>query len=88
MNAVTYSSFRQNLKANMRAVRDDADVILVTNNDPSENVVVMSQRDYESMMETLRIYENTYLFDKIMRGEEEIAAGNYSQHDLLDGEDA
>lgn len=87
MLAVTYSAFRQNLKANMRATRDDAEVILVTNNDPSENVVVMSQRDYESMMETMRIYENPYLRDKLSRGMAQVASGEFSRHDLMD-EDA
>lgn len=86
MQVVTYSSFRRDMKAHMRATRDDADVILVTNNDPSENVVVMNQRDYESLMETIRIFENPYLYQKVLRGDERIARGDYSQHDLVDDE--
>ena len=84
MQAVTYSAFRQNLKKHMRNVRDDADTILVTNNDPSENVVVMSQRDYESLMETVRVYENPYLRDKLDRGMAQVARGDVSAHDLID----
>lgn len=87
MQAVTYSSFRRDLKAHMRAARDDADVILVTNNDPSENVVVMSQRDYESLMETVRIYENPYLRDKIARGMEQARRGDVAIHDLAEDAD-
>lgn len=88
MEAVTYSSFRKNLKSHMRATRDDADVILVTNNDPSENVVVMNQRDYEALMETVRIYENPYLYQKILRGMEQARQGNVSVHELVEDEDA
>ena len=87
MQAVTYSSFRQNLKAHMRSARDDADTILVTNNDPSENVVVMSQRDYESLMETMRIYENPYLYQKVLRGMEQARRGDVSVHELIEDDD-
>lgn len=87
MQAVTYSSFRRNLKAHMRAARDDADTILVTNNDPSENVVVMSQRDYESLMETVRIYENPYLYDKLRRSMEQARHGDFSVHDIVEIDD-
>ena len=87
MQAVTYSSFRQNLKAHMRSVRDDADVILVTNNDPSENVVVMSQRDYESLMETVRVYNNPYLYDKLRRSMGQARQGNVSIHEPVEDED-
>ena len=87
MQAVTYSSFRQNLKQYMRSARDDADTILVTNNDPSENVVVMNQRDYESIMETMRIYENPYLRDKLDRGMAQVARGDVSVHGLIEIDD-
>ena len=87
MRAVTYSSFRRELKSYMRSVRDDADTILVTNNDPSENVVVMSQRDYESLMETIRIYDNPYLYDKILQGDKALAEGNVSFHELVEEDD-
>ena len=87
MQAITYSAFRQNLKKHMRNVRDDADTILVTNNDPSENVVVMSQRDYESLMETVRVYENPYLRDKLDRGMAQVARGDVSVHEIIEVDD-
>jgi antitoxin YefM len=87
MKAVTYTAFRQNLKQHMRSARDDAGTILVTNNDPSENVVVMSQRDYESLMETVRVYENPYLRDKLDRGMAQVARGDVSVHDLIEVDD-
>lgn len=87
MQAVTYSAFRQNLKKHMRNARDDADTILVTNNDPSENVVVMSQRDYESLMETVRVYENPYLRDKLDRGMAQVARGDVSVHEIIEVDD-
>lgn len=87
MQAVTYSAFRRDLKAHFRATRDDADVILVTNNDPSENVVVMNQRDYDSLMETLRVYENPYLYHKLLDSREQMRRGNITIHDLVEDDD-
>ena len=62
--AVAYSNFRANLKTYMRRVNEDADTLLVTNANPEDNVVVMSADDYDSLMETLRVYQNPYLSDK------------------------
>ena len=84
MEAIGYSAFRNGMKDKMRELRDSADVLLVTNNDPSENIVVMNARDYESLMETVRIYENPYLFEKIREGDRQIAAGNISVHEIVE----
>ena len=56
--AVTYTNFRKDLKSYLRRVNDDADMLLVTNRDPHDNVVVMSADDYDSLMETLHVYQN------------------------------
>ena len=61
VQAVSYSAFRNNLKSYMRKVNEDADTLMVTNIDPNDNVVVMSVRDYDSLMEMLRIHQNPYL---------------------------
>ncbi|MFV0116819.1 type II toxin-antitoxin system Phd/YefM family antitoxin, partial [Staphylococcus aureus] len=47
-----YSYARQNLKALMTKVNDDSDMVTVTSTD-DKNVVIMSESDYNSMMETL-----------------------------------
>ena len=68
VTAVAYTNFRKDLKSYLRRVNDDADMLLVTNKDPHDNVVVMSADDYESLMETLRVYQNPGVFDKVRRG--------------------
>ncbi len=83
MQAVNYSAFRRNLKSYLRSTRDDAEEILVTNNDPSENVVVVNLRDWESIQETLRIYENEPLHEKLLRGKAEVLAGSTEGHPLV-----
>ncbi|HDG6063502.1 TPA: type II toxin-antitoxin system Phd/YefM family antitoxin [Staphylococcus aureus] len=52
-----YSYARQNLKALMTKVNDDSDMVTVTSTD-DKNVVIMSESDYKSMMETLYLQQN------------------------------
>lgn len=52
-----YSYARQNLKALMTKVNDDSDMVTVTSTD-DKNVVIMSESDYNSMMETLYLQQS------------------------------
>lgn len=87
MDAVSYSNFRQNLKSFMKQVNNDADAVIVTAKEPEDNVVVMSQRDYDAMQETLRIMSNKYLMAKINEGDRQFKAGKGIIHDLIELDD-
>ncbi|KRN80923.1 type II toxin-antitoxin system Phd/YefM family antitoxin [Ligilactobacillus acidipiscis] len=87
MEAVSYSGLRKNLKHYLQQVNDDATTLLVTNRDNDDTAVVMSKRDYDSMMETLRIMSNPTLIDKIRRGKTQIAKGKTKQHELIEPDD-
>lgn len=82
MRTVTYSAFRKDLKTELQRCRDNAESILVANKDETENVVVMNARDYDALMETIRIYENPYLHDKVLRGMQQIRAGQGTDREL------
>ena len=78
MDATTYSDFRANMKSYFRKVNEDVEPLIVTNKNPDDNVVVIGKRDYDALMETIRIEQNPYL-DKIVReGIAEIEAGDWS----------
>lgn len=84
MEAVSYSVLRKNLRSYLQQVNDDATTLLVTNRDNADDAaVLMSKRDYDSMIETLRIISNPTLMDKIRRGKEQITAGKTKQHELI-----
>ena len=83
MRAITYSSFRNNLKENIRQIREDAEPLLVTNKDAEDNIIVMNQPDYDSLMETLRIYRNPVMYERIRRGMQQAADGDVAEHSLL-----
>lgn len=84
VTAVAYSTFRNNLKTYLRKVNEDAETLLVTNADPADDVVVMGKDDYESLMETMRVYGNPYLRDKVLRGLGQVKAGRVHAHDLVE----
>lgn len=88
MEAVSYSVLRKNLKHYLQQVNDDATTLLVTNRDSADDTaVLMSKRDYDSMIETLRIMSNPTLMEKIRRGQAQIAAGKAKQHELIEPDD-
>ncbi len=86
MEAVSYSTFRGNLKHYMDKTRDDAEAILVTNRDPSSNVVVLNVRDYANLVENDDIRQNTYLYEKLLRGKAAVRANNLSNHELIESD--
>ena len=83
MNAITYSNFRQNLRSIIRKINDDAERIVVTTNDNS-NVVVMSQEDYDSMMETLYLMRSSENRNRINQAISQLEAGTGTERDLVD----
>lgn len=83
MEAVTYSTFRKDLRGYMNKTRDDAEPILVTAKDPTSNVVVMSARDYDNLMENLYVASNSDLMEKLTRSRKQFARGNVRVHGLL-----
>ncbi|MGL5514705.1 MAG: type II toxin-antitoxin system Phd/YefM family antitoxin [Sporomusa sp.] len=84
MEAVGYSNFRQNLKQYIKQINEDAEPLIVTSRDVEETVVVMSKRDYDSMQETMRVLSNSYLMDKIKRGDEQFNSGGFKQRELIE----
>ena len=87
MEAVAYSTFRNNLRHYLDKTRDDAERIMVTSKDPSANVVVLNAEDYENLMENLRIMSNPYLMVKIQKSRGQFAQGGVIVRDLIEVED-
>ncbi len=84
MEAVSYSTFRGNLRHYIDKTRDDAEAILVTSREPSSNVVVINVRDYENLVENNYIRGNAYLYEKLLRGQEAVRRGGTAAHDLIE----
>ena len=57
MRAVTYTEARNNLARELDRVVDDCDVTIITRQ-KAEATVIMSMREYESLMETAHLLRN------------------------------
>lgn len=87
MEAVSFSAFRNNLRAYLDKTRDDAEPIIVTSKDPSANVVVMNAADYDNLVENYYIQSNSDLMAKLRRGIKAAQEGRLEAHELLDDDD-
>jgi len=57
MKAVNYSELRQNLKANLDAVTDNEE-LLVVHRSKGKSIVMMSLTEYNSLEETIHLLES------------------------------
>ncbi|WP_367295729.1 type II toxin-antitoxin system Phd/YefM family antitoxin [Levilactobacillus yonginensis] len=87
MQAVNYSNFRQNLKSHLKSVNDDSEPLIVTTKDSKDDVVVLSVEEYDSLIETAKITANSYLMEKIKRGNQQFLAGKFEKHPLIEETD-
>ncbi|MGX7211751.1 type II toxin-antitoxin system Phd/YefM family antitoxin [Enterococcus innesii] len=83
MTTTTYTNFRQNLKGFMREVNDDADVITVTSND-GNNIVVLSEKDYASIMETVHLLSSDANSKHLEESKEQLESGKTISTSLED----
>jgi antitoxin YefM len=81
MQAVAYSNVRNNLKSFMRKVNDDSDVVFITSQNPEENAVLMSQNDYENMLENLYVRSSAKNYERILESFKSIKSGEATEHD-------
>lgn len=83
MEVVNFSEFRANLKKNLDEVYQDNEVLIV-NRPRNENVVVLSLREYNSMLETTHLMSTEAnrkrLEAAILRDRE----GDYEVHELIE----
>ncbi|MFD1124146.1 type II toxin-antitoxin system Phd/YefM family antitoxin [Lentilactobacillus raoultii] len=86
MKSVTYSDFRRSLKVYLKQASEDSESLIVTNEDTKDNVV-MSKRDYDAMVETMRIMSNPYLMKKIKAADRQFNSGHYQEHQLIEDSD-
>ena len=87
MEAVVYSNFRNNLKNYMKKVNDEYEPLMVVNKNPDENIVVLSNENWDSIQETIRLMNNDYLSDKVLSGMEQVKQKKVVQRQLLEVED-
>lgn len=71
MKAITYSEAHQNLAAELDRVVNDCDITIITR-EQAESGVLMSMRDYESLMETAYLLRSPKNARRLLKAIEEI----------------
>lgn len=83
MRTIHFSDARSNLKAVMDQAIDDHDAVLITRRD-APNVVIMSQEQYDSWMETMHLLSSPANAARLLRSIQQHRAGMAEKHDLID----
>ncbi len=74
MLAVNFSNMRENFKNYCDKVTDDYETIIITRKD-NKNVVMISQDEYNNLMENLYIMSNKKYYDRLVESRKQIERG-------------
>jgi antitoxin YefM len=85
MDAVSYSSLRQNLKSFMDKVYNDHDPLIITRKN-NENLVLLSIDEYNSLMETNYLLGNDANAEHLKKSIAQYIQGNAMKRELLNDE--
>ena len=83
MIAISSSQVRSHFKEVCDQVIEDVESIIVTRS-RGENVVMMSEAEYNNMMENFRIFSNPERYQKIKNGFDRYEQGKFSERELID----
>ena len=83
MIATNYSEVRNNLKAYCDKATKDYETIIITRKN-NENVVLMSEEEYNNLMKNLYIRSNLKYYQKLVESIKEVEKGNVKEHDLIE----
>ena len=83
MKTVSYTQARNELKAVLDGVADDADCTVITRRD-AEDAVVMSLDHYNGLMETLHLFSTPANVAHLQKSIEQYRAGQLVEQTLVD----
>lgn len=81
MLAVNYTTLRDNMKSCFDQIAEDKETMIVTRKD--ENMVIMSQSSYDSIMETLYLVSNGNNLSHLEESIRQHKENKTKQHELL-----
>jgi antitoxin YefM len=87
MEHVSYTELRANLAKYMDEVCDSRDGLLVTRQN-ARSVVVMSEEEYEGIMETLHLLRSPANAERLLRSIQDAETGKLAEHPLIEDETA
>lgn len=85
MIATNYTSLRDNMKEYFDKIADEYETLIVTRK--NENMVIMSQSVYDSLMETVYLMSDKTNYNHLMKSMDQLKNGKAKQHDLIEVDD-
>lgn len=82
MLAANYSTVRENFKAYCDKANNDFETIVVTRKDGG-NVILLSEAEYNNLMENLFVRSNKKTYNRLMKSIEQLKAGKVSAKESL-----
>ncbi|MEI9985682.1 MAG: type II toxin-antitoxin system Phd/YefM family antitoxin [Aliidongia sp.] len=83
MPTVSYTEFRQHLAAHMDSVCDSRDVLRVTRQN-ARPVIVLSEEEYEGIMETLHLLRSPANAERLLRSIKSADAGQLTEREIIE----
>ena len=83
MTHVSYSELRNNLASYMDQVCDDRAPLLVTRQN-ARSVVLISEEDYEGLMETVHLLKSPANAERLLRSIKQADQGQLTEHDIVE----
>lgn len=83
MRHVSYTDLRAKLASYMDAVCDTRDALVVTRQN-ARSVVLLSEAEYDSLMETLHLLRSPRNAARLMSAVEDAEAGKLAERDLIE----
>ncbi len=65
MEIVQYKKFKENLNNYFEIAMENKEEIFIQNK--NDKFVLLDAKEYESLLETLRVYKNPYLYNKVVK---------------------
>jgi antitoxin YefM len=87
MKHASYTDLRANLAKYMDEVCDTRDALLVTRQN-ARSVVLISEEEYEGMLETLHLLRSPANAARLLQSIEDADAGKLAEHALIENEPA
>ncbi|MDR3517218.1 MAG: type II toxin-antitoxin system prevent-host-death family antitoxin [Azospirillaceae bacterium] len=83
MGHATYTDFRRSLAGYMDRVCDERAPLTVTRQ-TGRSVVVISEEEYDSLLETLHLIKSPINADRLVRAISQLDAGKGTERDLIE----
>ncbi|BBB91666.1 MAG TPA: type II toxin-antitoxin system Phd/YefM family antitoxin [Methylomusa anaerophila] len=85
MLAVNYSSVRENFKTYCDKANNDFETIVITRKQGG-NVVLLSEAEYNNIMENLFIRSNKKTYDRLLESMEQLKSGKAQTRKIIEDE--